>query len=276
MVIANSLEFDATDQLLKNISVKYPLLDAKSESRLIALAQKGDDRARATIVNSNLLLVASVASRYLSTGISNHDLIVIGTIGLLRAIDKFDLSRGFRFSTYAVFWIRQTISRAIVKECRAIRVPAHAVTRITKIARTRKGLEIELNREASVEEVAEIVGLTPEQVEWYESIDEPLSLESLSKNNGGIPFEELIPEDSVDPINKIEKQEFCDRVRHYLPKLSSVERLVIERRFGFEGPEETLETIGQRLCVTRERVRQLEARALRKLRQHLSNDPMFV
>lgn len=276
MVIANSLEFDATDQLLKNISVKYPLLDAKSESRLIALAQKGDDRARATMVNSNLLLVASVASRYLSTGISNHDLIVIGTIGLLRAIDKFDLSRGFRFSTYAVGWIRQTISRAIVKECRAIRVPAHAVTRITKIARTRKGLEIELNREASVEEVAEIVGLTPEQVEWYESIEEPLSLESLSKNNGGIPFEELIPEDSVDPINKIEKQEFCDRVRHYLPKLSSVERLVIERRFGFEGPEETLETIGQRLCVTRERVRQLEARALRKLRQHLSNDPMFV
>lgn len=276
MITANNLEVDPTDQLLKNVLVEYPLLDAKSETRLIAQAQEGNDQARATLVNSNLLLVASVAPRYYYSGVSLHDLIVIGTIGLMRAIDKFDLSLGFRFSTYAVGWIKQVMSRTVEREHRVIRIPTHAVSKIMKITRTRNRLEIELGREVSVEEVAEIVGLTPEQVEWYESLEDPMSLEHLSEKKGGVPFEDLIPEDSANPADEVEKQVFCDQVRSYLTKLSEVELLVIERRFGFEGREQTLEEIGRHLKVTRERVRQIEAKALKKLRQYVSNDPMFV
>jgi len=267
---------DPTNQLLSQVCRKYSLLETDEESTLIKRAQDGDLRAYHHLINANLRLVVSVAKRYLRSGVPLPDLINMGSEGLEKAIEKFDESKGCRFSTYAVNWIKQKISRGICKEARIVRLPTHVVAIVMKIRRESDRLEGQLGRQASVEELAAATLLVPTEIEKYIDLFEPLSLEQLRENNGDISYEDFIPETALNPADAVEKKMIAESIRHYLPKLSEIERFVIDNRFGIDCEEGTLEEIGRKLKVTRERVRQIEQRAIKKLKLFTRGDPLLV
>jgi RNA polymerase primary sigma factor len=251
---------------LKEIG-RIPLLTREQEGELARRVRAGDAGAKARLTESNLRLVVQIARRYLNRGLPLPDLIEEGNIGLLRAVEKFDGDRGTRFSTYATWWIRQAIVRALANQARIIRLPVHVGLLLARYQREQQRLTQELERAPTLEEIAAAMGTTVDQLEELEEIrQQPVSLETPIGEGGRVS--DLIADPSADPLAALVSlfRERADLVS-VLDDLAANERTVLRRRFGLEGdPPEKLEAIGQRLGLTRERIRQIEGAGLRKLR----------
>ena len=285
---------DPVRMYLKEIG-KVPLIDAETETKLAKIvvagnaAQKkldsgnlnGEDieklvkqveeakSAREKLVNSNLRLVVSIAKKYTQRGLQFLDLIQEGNMGLMKAVDKFDYNKGFKFSTYATWWIRQAITRAVADQARTIRIPVHMVETINKLVRVQRQLVQKLSREPSPEEVAEAMGIDVDKVQQIQKIaQEPISLESPVGEEEDSSLGDFVPDpQAIDPYEYTTKVKLNEEVENVLTTLTDREERVLKLRFGLvDGRARTLEEVGKEFGVTRERIRQIEAKALRKLK----------
>jgi len=259
---------DPVRMYLKEIG-RVPLLRKEQEVEYASAIELGDEDARARLTEANLRLVVSIAKKYMGRGMSFLDLIQEGNLGLIRAVEKFDHRRGFKFSTYATWWIRQAVSRALADQARTIRVPVHMVESINKQIRVSRRLLQELAREPTDEEVGEEMGITPERVREIIAIArDPISLETPVGTEDDAHLGDFI-EDRLAPapIEVASLAMLRSEMEHVLDTLTPRERRVLQLRFGLvDGQQRTLEEVGKRFGVTRERIRQIEAKALRKLR----------
>jgi RNA polymerase primary sigma factor len=271
------LSFDATAGGVDSLSLfmnqlgRYPLLTAAEEVELAKRIERGDHAAKERMINSNLRLVVHIARRYMGQGVALGDLIQDGVIGLNRAVEKFDWRKGFKFSTYATWWIRQACQRAIANQSKTIRIPVHVDERRRKLARERQRFETAHGREPTLEELAEAAGLELVHAqEALEAVEAKVSLNRPVGDDGdGELADLLVDRESVDPIEEADTSLRDHGIRRALHLLPERERRVIELRFGFEGESRSLEAIGKELGITRERVRQLEASAFAKLADEL-------
>jgi RNA polymerase primary sigma factor len=260
-------------QLFLTEAGRRKLLTAAEEIRLAKLIECGDPVAKRTMIESNLRLVISIAKGYRGLGVPFLDLIQEGSLGLNRAVEKFDWRRGFKFSTYATWWIRQAVQRAVANHARTIRVPVHVVERQLLLSRTTARLELQLGREPTIEELAEKTGLLIQHVEEaLGAAHASVSLnQPLADDEGELG--DLLPDgEGIDPAEQAESSIRDDRVREALERLPTRQRQIVELRFGLglRGEELTLEAIGDVLQLTRERVRQLVDQALRRLELELA------
>ncbi|MDO5733474.1 MAG: RNA polymerase sigma factor RpoD [Eubacteriales bacterium] len=259
---------DPVRMYLKEIG-KVDLLTGDQEKKLAQAMKEGDNSAREHLCEANLRLVVSIAKRYIGRGMSFLDLIQEGNLGLLKAVEKFDHTKGFKFSTYATWWIRQSITRAIADQARTIRIPVHMVETINKLIRTQRQLLQELGREPEVEEIAEVMDIPSEKVREIMKISqEPVSLEKPIGEEEDSHLGDFIPdEDAPSPESQAAFFLLKEQLLEVLATLTSREEKVLRLRFGLDdGRTRTLEEVGREFNVTRERIRQIEAKALRKLR----------
>ncbi len=259
---------DPVRMYLKEIG-QIKLLTTEEELELADKIAQGDEQAKATLAEANLRLVVSIAKRYVGRGMLFLDLIQEGNIGLMKAVEKFDVTKGYKFSTYATWWIRQAITRAIADQARTIRVPVHMVETINKLARVERQLTLELNREPTEEELAKKMGTSVDKIrDIYKISQEPVSLEIPIGEEDDSHLGDFIPDETnMSPEDFAVNELLKDEISEVLLTLTEREEKVIRLRFGLEdGRPRTLEEVGQLFGVTRERIRQIEAKALRKLR----------
>ncbi len=274
-----SIKTPSTDPVRMYLTAigKVPLLTAAEEVSLAKRIERHDMEAKRKLTEANLRLVVSIAKRHVGRGLPFLDLIQEGNLGLIRGVEKFDYRRGFKFSTYATWWIRQAITRAIADQARTIRVPVHMVEQINKLIRVQRQVLQDIGREPTSEEIASEMGTTPQKVRDIIKISqEPVSLESPIGDEGDSQFGDFIEDhDAVEPVQAVSETLQCEELDALLTMMTSRERRVIELRFGLKGEQpRTLEEVGQAFGVTRERIRQIEAKTISKLRschgsQHL-------
>ncbi len=259
---------DPVRMYLKEIG-KVPLLTAKRERELAERMAAGDETAKDELVEANLRLVVSIAKRYVGKGMFFLDLIQEGNLGLMKAVDKFDYTKGYKFSTYATWWIRQAITRAIADQARTIRIPVHMVETIHKVSRYSRQMLQELGREATADEIGEKMGLTADKVrEIMKIAQDPVSLETPIGEEEDSHLGDFIPDDDTPaPADAASASILREVLERQLHTLTLREEHVIKLRFGlYDGRSRTLEEVGKEFDITRERIRQIEAKALRKLR----------
>lgn len=267
-------QLDATRLYLGEIGFS-PLLTAEEEVHFARRALKGDEEARKRMIESNLRLVVKIARRYLNRGLALLDLIEEGNLGLIRAVEKFDPERGFRFSTYATWWIRQTIERAIMNQTRTIRLPIHVVKEINVYLRTSRQLSQRLDHDPTPEDIAAVLDKPVEDVkrllslnERVTSVDVPLGRDADKSVLDAIP-----DENNTDPSELLQDSDVRLNISAWLSKLSDKQREVVERRFGLHGHDvSTLEDVGNQIGVTRERVRQIQIEALKRMREIMESE----
>ena len=259
---------DPVRMYLKEIG-RISLLSPEEELKLSIQIANGDEDAKQQLAESNLRLVVSIAKRYVGRGLLFLDLIQEGNIGLMKAVDKFDYDKGYKFSTYATWWIRQAITRALADQARTIRVPVHMVETINKMVRIQRQMTLELNREPSEEEIAKKMGISVDKVrEVIKISQEPVSLETPIGEEDDSHLSDFIKDkSSMSPEEYATNEILKEEIKNVLMTLQEREQEVLELRFGLiDGTCHTLEEVGKRFNVTRERIRQIEAKALRKLR----------
>jgi len=258
---------DALQLFLKDIG-KVDLLTAAQEVELAKRIERGDHGAKQEMVEANLRLVVSIAKKYRNQGLPFLDLIQEGTIGLVRAAEKFDYRKGFKFSTYATWWIRQAIARALADKARTIRIPVHVVEKLNKIGRAERKLVTELGREPTADEIAEVTGIDPEEVDSIKrSAQAPVSLEKPVGDEEESEFGQFIADERAEsPYDRAAEILTKEALREALENLSYRERRVLELRYGLGGEHpRTLDEVGRTFNVTRERIRQIENQSLKKL-----------
>ncbi|MBQ6474647.1 MAG: RNA polymerase sigma factor RpoD [Clostridia bacterium] len=259
---------DHVRMYLKEIG-KVPLLTADEEIEIAKRMEAGDETAKQQLAEANLRLVVSIAKRYVGRGMLFLDLIQEGNLGLIKAVEKFDYKKGYKFSTYATWWIRQAITRAIADQARTIRIPVHMVETINKLIRVSRQLQQELGRDPQPEEIAKVMGISEDKVrEIIKIAQEPVSLETPIGEEEDSHLGDFIPDDDAPaPVDAAAFMLLKEQLSEVLDTLTYRERRVLSLRFGLEdGRARTLEEVGKEFNVTRERIRQIEAKALRKLR----------
>lgn len=262
---------DATQLYLNEIGFS-PLLSAEEEVFFARKALKGDEAARKRMIESNLRLVVKISRRYVNRGLALLDLIEEGNLGLIRAVEKFDPERGFRFSTYATWWIRQTIERAIMNQTRTIRLPIHVVKELNVYLRAARELSQKLDHEPSADEIAKLLEKPVEDVERMLSLNERVtSMDTPIGPTSDKTLVDTVADQQVsDPMDILQDRDLCASLDSWLDELSEKQREVVARRFGLRGHESsTLEEVGREIGLTRERVRQIQVEALRRLRDIL-------
>lgn len=264
---------DSVKMYLREIG-KIPLLTAEEELDLAQKAAKGNKKAKDKMVEANMRLVVSIAKRYSGRGLDFLDLIQEGNTGLLRAVEKFDPEKGFKFSTYATWWIRQAITRAIADQARTIRIPVHMVETINKVLRASRKLTAELNREPTIEEIAKEMDMDVDKVDYVMRIKQDIASLDASVGKDGDDEDSVLgdfveDEDRISPEDSAANQMLKEQLADIISTLSEREQKIIKLRFGIGGGRpHTLEEVGAEFSVTRERIRQIEAKALSKLRKN--------
>ena len=270
---ASDAELDATRMYLNEIGVSS-LLTAEEEVKYARESLKGNEASRNKMIESNLRLVVKIARRYIGRGLPLLDLVEEGNLGLIHAVEKFDPERGFRFSTYATWWIRQTIERALMNQTRTIRLPIHIIKEVNSCLRAQRELMQKLDRPPTMDEIAKHLDFTVDQVSNYLRICERTTSMDSTYGDGEFSLADAIADESTEaPDEALQSDNVHDVLEHWLGMLTQKQRFVLEKRFGLHGYDKaTLEEVGEEIGVTRERVRQIQVDALARLRSMLARE----